>query len=74
MRHTVSELEGMALITLFCGVLVLLIAGSLYAQEDPEPAPVPEKISVVQLLHQQHQTSVLQMVTRQTIFLSNQKL
>lgn len=55
MRRTVSELEGMALITLFCGVLVLLIAGSLYAQEDPEPAPVPEKISVVQLLRQQHQ-------------------
>ena len=54
MRRTVSELEGMALITLFCGVLVLLIAGSLYAQEDPEPAPVPEKISVVQLLRQQH--------------------
>lgn len=55
MRRTVSELEGMALITLFCGVLVLLIAGSLYAQEDPEPAPVPEKISVVQLLRKQHQ-------------------
>ena len=55
MKLVVSELEGMALITLFCGVLVLLIAGSLYAQEDPEPAPVPEKISVVQLLRQQHQ-------------------
>lgn len=54
MKRVVSELEGMALITLFCGVLVLLIAGSLYAQEDPEPAPVPEKISVVQLLRQQH--------------------
>ena len=54
MRRTVSELEGMALITLFCGVLVLLIAGSLYARKDPEPAPVPEKISVVQLLRKQH--------------------
>lgn len=54
MKRVVSELEGMALITLFCGVLVLLIAGSLYAQEDPEPAPAPEKISVVQLLRQQH--------------------
>lgn len=54
MKRVVSELEGMALITLFCGVLVLLIAGSLYAQEDPEPAPVPEKISAVQLLRQQH--------------------
>ena len=54
MKRVVSELEGMALITLFCGVLVLLIAGSLYAHEDPEPAPAPEKISVVQLLRQQH--------------------
>ena len=54
MKRVVSELEGMALITLFCGVLVLLIAGSLYAHEDPEPAPVPEKISAVQLLRQLH--------------------
>ena len=55
MKRVVSELERRALITLFCGVLVLLIAGSLYAQEDPEPAPVPEKISAVQLLRKQHQ-------------------
>lgn len=55
MKRVVSELEGLALITLFCGVLVLLVAGSLYAQEDPEPAPAPEKISVVQLLRKQHQ-------------------
>ncbi len=56
MRRTVSEFGGMVLIALFCLLIGLPFSGAVQQLEEREPveAPVPEKISVVQLLRQQH--------------------
>ena len=55
MRQVVSEFAGMVLIAVFCAAIVLPLAAARDADEAPAEAPVPEKISAVQLLRQQHQ-------------------
>lgn len=55
MRQVVSETAGAVLIAVFCVAIVLPFAAARGVEEEPVEAPVPEKISVVQLLHQQHQ-------------------
>ena len=57
MRRIVSEERGMASILVFCVLIAAPICLGDYidSQAKPAEAPVPEKISVVQLLRQQHQ-------------------
>lgn len=57
MRRIVSEERGMAYILVFCVLIAAPICLGDYidSQAKPEEAPVPEKISVVQLLRQLHQ-------------------
>ena len=54
MRQVVSETAGAVLIAVFCVAIVLPFAADRGVEEEPVEAPVPEKISVVQLLRQQH--------------------
>lgn len=55
MRQVVSETAGAVLIAVFCVAIVLPFAAARGVEEEPVEAPVPEKISAVQLLRQQHQ-------------------
>ena len=57
MRRIVSEERGMASILVFCVLIAAPICLGDYidSQAKPAEAPVPEKISVVQLLRQHHQ-------------------